>query len=190
MDTKKLESLLVAAELGSFTKAAQILGYTQSGLTHMMKALEQEMGVQLLVRSHTGISLAPAGKQLLPTIQRLLDAEKALQKELEQLQDARRESLRIGSYSSMATHWLPLALQRFQQEHPGVNINVRMGTIEEIYSWVQDGTADLAFVSQQEGTRMKWIPLKEDKLVAILPPDIPAPSPTGSPCPVSRISPS
>ena len=165
MDTKKLESLIAAAELGSFTKAAQILGYTQSGLTHMMKSLEQEMGVQLLVRSHTGISLSPAGKQLLPTIRRLLDAEKALQQELEQLQDARRESLRIGSYSSMAMHWLPLALKRFQQDHPGVNINVRMGTIEEIYSWVQ------------EGSRMKWIPLKEDKLVAILPPDYPGPIP-------------
>lgn len=177
MDTRKLESFIAAAELGSFTKAAQILGYTQSGLTHMMKSLEQEMGVQLLVRSHTGISLSPAGKQLLPTIRRLLDAEKALQQELEQLQDARRESLRIGSYSSMAMHWLPLALKRFQQDHPGVNINVRMGTIEEIYSWVQDGTADLAFVSQQEGSRMKWIPLKEDKLVAILPPDYPGPIP-------------
>ena len=177
MDTRKLESLIAAAELGSFTKAAQILGYTQSGLTHMMKSLEQEMGVQLLVRSHIGISLSPAGKQLLPTIRRLLDAEKALQQELEQLQDARRESLRIGSYSSMAMHWLPLALKRFQQEHPGVNINVRMGTIEEIYSWVQDGTADLAFVSRQEGSRMKWIPLKEDKLVAILPPDYPGPIP-------------
>lgn len=177
MDTKKLESFIAAAELGSFTKAAQILGYTQSGLTHMMKSLEQEMGVQLLVRSHTGISLSPAGKQLLPTIRRLLDAEKALQQELEQLQDARRESLRIGSYSSMAMHWLPLALKRFQQDHPGVNINVRMGTIEEIYSWVQDGTADLAFVSRQEGSRMKWIPLKEDKLVAILPPDYPGPIP-------------
>ena len=177
MDTRKLESFIAAAELGSFTKAAQILGYTHSGLTHMMKSLEQEMGVQLLVRSHTGISLSPAGKQLLPTIRRLLDAEKALQQELEQLQDARRESLRIGSYSSMAMHWLPLALKRFQQDHPGVNINVRMGTIEEIYSWVQDGTADLAFVSRQEGSRMKWIPLKEDKLVAILPPDYPGPIP-------------
>ena len=177
MDTRKLESLIAAAELGSFTKAAQILGYTQSGLTHMMKSLEHEMGIQLLVRSHTGISLSPAGKQLLPTIRRLLDAEKALQQEVEQLQDAHRESLRIGSYSSMALHWLPLALQRFQQEHSGVNINVRMGTIEEIYSWVQDGTADLAFVSRQEGSRMKWIPLKEDKLVAILPPDYPGPIP-------------
>ena len=63
MDTRKLESLIAAAELGSFTKAAQILGYTQSGLTHMMKSLEQELGVQLLVRSHTGISLSHAGKQ-------------------------------------------------------------------------------------------------------------------------------
>lgn len=177
MDTRKLESFITAAELGSFTKAAQILGYTQSGLTHMMKSLEQELGVQLLARSHTGISLSPAGKQLLPTIRRLLDAEKALQREVELLQDARKESLRVGSYSSMAMHWLPLALQRFQKVHPGVNINVRMGTIEEIYSWVQDGTADLAFVSHQEGTRMKWIPLKEDRLLAILPPDYPQPLP-------------
>lgn len=177
MDTKKLESLIAAAELGSFTKAAQILGYTQSGLTHMMKSLEQELGLQLLVRSHTGISLSPAGKQLLPTIRRLLDAEKALQHEVELLQDARKETLRIGSYSSMAMHWLPRVLQHFQKVHPNVNVNVRMGTIEEIYSWVQDGTADLAFVSQQKGNRMKWIPLKEDALVAILPPDYPHPIP-------------
>ena len=177
MDTKKLESLIAAAELGSFTKAAQILGYTQSGLTHMMKSLEQELGVQLLVRSHTGISLSPAGKQLLPTIRRLLDAEKALQREVELLQDARKETLRIGSYSSMAMHWLPRVLQHFQKVHPNVNVNVRMGTIEEIYSWVQDGTADLAFVSQQKGNRMKWIPLKEDALLAILPPDYPHPIP-------------
>ena len=155
MDTRKLESLIAAAELGSFTKAAQILGYTQSGLTHMMKSLEQELGVQLLVRSHTGISLSPAGKQLLPTIRRLLDTEKALQREVELLQDARKETLRIGSYSSMAMHWLPRVLQHFQKVHPNVNVNVRMGTIEEIYSWVQDGTADLAFVSQQKGNRMK-----------------------------------
>ena len=177
MDTRKLESLIAAAELGSFTKAAQILGYTQSGLTHMMKSLEQELGVQLLVRSHTGISLSPAGKQLLPTIRRLLDAEKALQREVELLQDARKETLRIGSYSSMAMHWLPRVLQHFQKVHPNVNVNVRMGTIEEIYSWVQDGTADLAFVSQQKGNRMKWIPLKEDALLAILPPDYPHPIP-------------
>ena len=177
MDTRKLESLIAAAELGSFTKAAQILGYTQSGLTHMMKALEQELGIQLLFRSHTGISLSPAGKQLLPSIRRLLDAEKALQREIDLLQDAQKETLRIGSYSSMAMHWLPLVLQHFQKDHPDVNISVQMGTIEEIYSWVQNGTADLAFVSQQKGNRMKWIPLKEDALLAILPPDYPFPLP-------------
>ncbi len=177
MDTRKLESLIAAAELGSFTKAAQILGYTQSGLTHMMKALEQELGIQLLIRSHTGIALSPAGKQLLPSIRRLLDAEKALQREIDLLQDAQKETLRIGSYSSMAMHWLPLVLQHFQKDHPDVNISVQMGTIEEIYSWVQNGTADLAFVSQQKGNRMKWIPLKEDALLAILPPDYPLPLP-------------
>lgn len=175
MDTNKLEILITATELGSFTKAAELLGYTQSGLTHMMNALERELDVRLLVRTHAGISLSPSGKMLLPAIRRLLDAEKALQREIDLVRDRRNETLRIGSYSSMAMHWLPLVLQRFQAEFPQVSVNVRMGTIEEIYSWVQDGTADLAFVSKQDGMQLKWIPLKEDPLVAILPPDYPRP---------------
>ena len=54
MDTKKYEALLASARLGSFTKAAQELGYTQSGLTHMMNALEQELGFPLLESSTGG----------------------------------------------------------------------------------------------------------------------------------------
>lgn len=171
MDTNKLETLITAAEMGSFTKAAELLGYTQSGLTHMMNALERELDIRLLVRTHSGIALSPNGKMLLPAIRRLLDAEKSLQREIDLVRDRRNDTLRIGSYASMAMHWLPLVLQRFQAEFPEVSVNVRMGTIEEIYSWVQDGTADLAFVSQQDGMRLKWIHLKDDPLLAILPPD-------------------
>ena len=47
MDIKKLDVLLAVVDCGSFTKAGEILGYTQSGITHMMKALEQEVGFPL-----------------------------------------------------------------------------------------------------------------------------------------------
>ena len=57
MDSKKLEILMTAADLGSFSKASEIVGYTQSGLTHMMDALEKEIGFPLLQRNHSGITL-------------------------------------------------------------------------------------------------------------------------------------
>ena len=53
MDTKKLEALLTAVELGSFTRAAEVLGYTQSGLTHMMNSLEKDIGFTVLLRGRS-----------------------------------------------------------------------------------------------------------------------------------------
>lgn len=64
MDTRKLEALLTAVELGSFTRAAEVLGYTQSGLTHMMNSLEKDVGFPVLVRSRTGVRLTPAGQRI------------------------------------------------------------------------------------------------------------------------------
>ena len=61
MDTKKLEALATAVELGSFTRAAEMLGYTQSGLTHMMNSLEKDFGFPVLVRGRAGVRLTAAG---------------------------------------------------------------------------------------------------------------------------------
>ena len=74
MDTKKLEALATAVQTGSFTRAAEVLGYTQSGLTHMMNSLEKDIGFPLLVRSRTGIRLSAAGQRVFPMIQDLLRA--------------------------------------------------------------------------------------------------------------------
>lgn len=82
MDLRKLEALVVAVELGSFTKAAQQLGYSQSGLTHMMNALEQEIGFSLLLRDHRGVRLTAQGQQIYPTIQQLLAVHRHLLHEI------------------------------------------------------------------------------------------------------------
>ena len=66
MDTKKVKALLAALEKGSLTAAAEEMGYTQSGLTHMMNSLEDELGIRILVRSKGGVRLSPAGRELLP----------------------------------------------------------------------------------------------------------------------------
>ena len=65
METKKWEALLTAVELGSFTRAAERLGYTQSGLTHMMHALEKEVGFPLLIRDKKGVRPTADGETVL-----------------------------------------------------------------------------------------------------------------------------
>ena len=57
MDSKKLEILMTAIDLGSFSKASEVVGYTQSGLTHLVDSLEREIGMKLIQRDHSGVTL-------------------------------------------------------------------------------------------------------------------------------------
>lgn len=171
MDTKKLEALLTSARLGSFTRAAQELGYTQSGLTHMMNALEQEVGFPLLERGHYGTRLTARGAQLEPAMRDLVEAAQTLEAQVESIRRQESQWIRVGAYSSMALHWLPAILQNFREGSPDVRVDVQMGGIEELYGWVRTGEVDLAFVSRQDDLKAEFIPLREDTLVAILPPD-------------------
>ena len=67
MDSKKLEILMTAVNLGSFSKASEMVGYTQSGLTHLINRLEREIGMTLIRRDHSGIT--PACRALITPIE-------------------------------------------------------------------------------------------------------------------------
>ena len=174
METKKWEAMLTAVELGSFTRAAARLGVTQSGLTHMMKALERETGLSLLLRDRYGVRPTAAGEQLLPAVRDLLQAAGRLEGQIAAQSGQRRENIRVAAYSSICMHWLPTIVQQFRWAYPDVSIDIRMGSVEEIYRWLQEGTVDLSFASRQDQWRYDWTPLWDDPLLAILPPDYPA----------------
>ena len=171
MDTKKLEALAAAVEYGSFTRAAENLGYTQSGLTHMMNSLEKDIGFPVLLRGRQGVRLTPAGERIFPLIRNLLDADEALGREIGRINTNREETVRIAAYSSIAIHWLPEVIQQFRHNHPGVDVEIRMGNIEDVFRWVSEDKMDLGFASRQEGQTLEWTYLRNDRLVAILPPD-------------------
>ena len=169
MDSKKLEALAAAAEQGSFTRAAQQLGYTQSGLTHMMNSLEREIGFPVLVRDRRGVRLTPAGQRILPMVQQCLAANQALEREISLVNSHQEDTIRIASYASIAMHWLPELIEQFRRLHEGVGIDVQMGSVEEVYRWVKEGKVDMAFASRQENSTLDWTPLKPDPLLVILP---------------------
>lgn len=171
MDTKKVAALLKAVEKGSLSSAAEELGYTQSGLTHMMNALEDELGLTLLVRNKAGVRLSPAGLQLKDNMQELMKAAEVLEHSAEALKDRSFQTIRIGSYSSVARNWLPAILADYKFSSPETGLSLSMQNITQQYAGVKNEELDCAIVSYQKDLMagLVWTPLRDDELVAVLP---------------------
>lgn len=169
MDTKKYEAMVTSIQLGSFTRAADLLGYTQSGLTHMMNALETEVGFQLLQRGHFGIRLTPDGERIMPMVTEFLQASERLREEIRAINDQASETITIGSCSSIASHWLPLILDAFGKEFPNVRVSIHDEARPQLFADVQGGRFDMAFTTAPKDEHVGWYPLHEDPLLALLP---------------------
>lgn len=173
MDLKKLNVFLTVADLGNFTKAGETLGYTQSGITQMMKTLEQEVGVPLFIKSHHGVKLTDEGLALVPSIRSLLSANESLNQEISFLKGAKRGTIKIASFTSCTIHWLPKIIYNFQKEYPGITFDIDEGNEQEIVDWIQNHKADIGFTSFQNRQTYEFIPVYEDPMLAILPADHP-----------------
>lgn len=174
MDSKKLEILVTAADLGSFTKASEVVGYTQSGLTHMMDVLEKEIGFPLLQRSHSGIQLTDQGQQLMPAIREFLRANANLENQIQSIAQQKTDVIRIAAYASIAMQWMPEILYRFRRLCPEVNVDLRMvDHALEPFELLENGKTDVIFASRQNYSCCDWVPLYQEKMLAILPRDYP-----------------
>lgn len=174
MDSKKLETLMIAADLGSFTKASEVVGYTQSGLTHMMDALEKEIGFPVLRRNHSGIALTEQGARLMPAIREFLQANANLENQIQTIAQQKTEVIRIAAYASIAMHWMPELLYRFRRLCPEVTVELRMvDHALEPFELLETGQTDVIFASRQNYSCCDWIPLYNEQMYAILPKDYP-----------------
>ena len=175
MDTKKIAALMIAIEKGSLTAAAEELGYTQSGLTHMMNALEDELGLNLLVRNKSGVHLSPAGQELLPQMRALLASADALEANAQRLRQRNVSTLRLGAYTSTARQWLPAVLSEFRRQSPDTDVILDVGGVPDIYEKLKNDQLDCAIVSFDEtmAQGLHFTPLRDDPLVAVLPASYP-----------------
>ena len=156
MDSRKFEILMTAADMGSFSKASEIVGYTQSGLTHMMDALEREVGFPLLQRNHNGIQLTQQGVQLMPAIREFLQANANLESQIRTIAEKKSEVIRIAAYASIAMHWMPEILYRFRRLCPEAKVDLRMvDHALEPFELLESGQTDVIFASRQSG-RSAW----------------------------------
>lgn len=174
MNVSKYKALLAAVDLGSFSAAATKLGYTQSGLTHMMNALEDELGFSILQRGYYGVKLTPGGERIIGRIRELVACEDSLINEIELVKSYGDNVIRIGAFSSMTTGIVPVVLEKFSQEFPDVTVNIQTGTVTELYGGLDEGRFDVCFGSKNAKYDFKWTSLFSDRFYAVLPKGYPS----------------
>ena len=168
---KMVQVFLTSIDSGSFTKAGEILGYTQSNLTQMMRSFEDELGIPLLIKTKKGVEPTGEAKQLLPVMRAMIAQEERFFQEADEIRGLHRGLIRIGSYVSTSSTWLPQVIGYYQSAYPDVEFNIVESGQEEMLRGLVNGSLDLALMSAPENDSVDFIPVLDDPMVVVFPPD-------------------
>lgn len=169
INIQKYKAFLKVVELESFTRAAETLFYSQSGISRMINDLEKEWSVTLFERSRTGVRLTSDGIKLLPFAKNVCEEYQKLQAEVDALNGLQSGIIRIGTFSSVATHWLPGILKAFQEDYPNIDFELLLGDYTEIESWIAEGRVDCGFTRLPASSALETIFLENDEYLVVLP---------------------
>lgn len=174
MGNQKYETFMKTAELGSFKKAAEALGYTQAGVSYILNTLEDELGVSLFIRDYGGVRLTSDGRQLLPWIRDVCNSERRLQVKLSELKSLESGTIRVAAFTSVSIHWLPGMIQSFLKDYPKVEFDLRWSDdIDELERLIWRGDVDCGFLILPVKLDLEIIHLKQDPFLVVLPEDHP-----------------
>jgi DNA-binding transcriptional LysR family regulator len=171
-----LRVLREVAERGTFTAAAQALGYTQSAVSRQVAALEQATGVRLFDRYPGGVRLTSAGRAFLRHAVTALDALDAADRELRGAEDD-TGPVRLGFFPTAGAVLVARALATLRQQRPRTRVTTREGTTPSLVRALRTGTLDLALLSSRPPYRspdtddppLRVEPLLDDRLVLAVP---------------------
>ena len=162
---QKYLAFVKTVECGSFTRAAGVLNYSQSGISRMIGDLEREWQVTLLERGKSGVRLTSEGTRLLPYAKRVCSEYEKLQAEVDEINGLKSGLIRIGTFSSVATHWLPNIIREFQKEYPGIDYELILGDYTEIETWIEEGRVDCGFLRLPARKELESVFLEQDRLL-------------------------
>ncbi len=169
MNISKYMAFVTTVEYGSFTKAAEILNYSQSAISRMINDLEKEWKLSVLERSKAGVKLTSDGLKLLPYAKSLCEEYKKLQMQVDELNGLQSGIIRIGTFSSVATHWLPNIIKEFQKDYPNIDYELLLGDYTEIENWILEGRVDCGFLRLPTHKDLENVLLANDELLVVLP---------------------
>lgn len=167
MEFRQLETFVRAVQMGSFTKAAESLGYSQAAVTVQIHMLEQELGVRLFDRMKKRISLTSQGRAL-------LHHANAILREVKQAEEILREgqelsgTLRVGTIASLCYTKLPPILRYFRTVYPKVAVHITTDSPEELIERMEHNDVDLIYILDDALYNNSWYKAMEKRESVVL----------------------
>ncbi len=159
MNTMNYRAFIKVVELGSITKAAKALDYSQPGISHMLNALEDEVGFPLVIRSRDAILPTEDGKKLLVYCQQIVKNEDAFYNTISSINGIMAGSIKIGAYNSLLIKFIPALVTKFTKLYPKVEIQLLEKANLDIQTSMTNGSLDAAFMSDDVPKGFEFYPL-------------------------------
>jgi DNA-binding transcriptional LysR family regulator len=168
LNSFQLMVLLKVIDNGNFTRTGEQIGLTQSGVSHTITALENELGIPLLNRGRSGSSLTVEGQTVIAHMREIAGHMEQIEQKVAALNGLTIGRLSIGSFPSFSARYIPTLLALFKEQFPTIDVHLYEGGYEDIHKWVQDGTVDIGFTALPV-QKVDFTPLQEDPLYVVIP---------------------
>lgn len=174
MDTRTLSCFVEVVRRGGFSRAGESLHVSQPAVSKAVKALEEELGQQLLVRQGRKVSVTDAGRLVFEGGEAVLAALRSIAEEVAEVGAVRRGRVRLGVPPMVGGAFFPPVLHDFREAHPGVSLELREEGARRVEALVLEGELDVgATVLPTDVASFEVVPLMRDVLCAVLPPGNP-----------------
>jgi len=169
MELRHLRLIETVAAEGNFTRAVNKLSVSPSALSHQLKELETEVGVQLFYRVNKKLIITDAGKILLRSAKKIAKELAQVELDLMALREGQTGELRITTECYTCYHWLPGLLKTFNHDFPGVEISIHTENTSNPIDAIMDGKVDAAITSCiDDNPAIEYTELFRDEMVAVV----------------------
>jgi DNA-binding transcriptional LysR family regulator len=180
MELRQMEYLVALADERQFTRAAEVTGVSQSGLSAAIRNLEVELGTKLFTRTTRKVEPTEAGLALLPFARTMLSSATEARDAVVQVSRELAGTLRVGAEQCLGVVDVSSLLERFHRRYPRVEIAFTQAGSHELLAGVRDGDLDAAFVATPDHVGvLPRVVLGQEPVVLLCPPDHPLASRAG-----------
>lgn len=160
MEIRQLQTFVQAAQLESFSKTAEMLGYSQSAITVQMRLLETELNTRLFDRMGKKVVLTPQGREFLKSANKILYE---VNKASKSMNDDREltNPLHVGTIESLCTAKFPRILSEFHSLHPRVNLQITIDSPEKLIRMMDHNELDLIYILDTPRWDENWVKVME-----------------------------
>lgn len=168
MSFTKYKAFIRVVDLGSITKAATELGYSQPGVSRMLDSLEDELGITLLVRNNTSVEATEEGKLVLKHCREIVSHENDLFNLTNSIKGMICGKVRIGSQNSMLVNFVPKLISTYSLAYPNISLFLNEMPFSDIIKQLSNNKIDIGFGSEFKVKGLEFHPLFNDPICLIV----------------------